>query len=316
MFSIQRFSPALFAMKDVRFQPIDTRDVATHLVSLIDKGPAGRVDDIGGPAVFGHDELARMYLTSRGSRRRVVALPVPGGIVAGLKSGANLVPANPVGKIGFDQYLARIHDLPVLLPLHRRLVTDDHPSVAKPIGACSGHRSHAGSTAPRRRRGRRSPADDRIRGAADQGVRGQDIRRTGSPELRPARHDEHHRRGGPCHPAPSTLLLAIMSGFERRGRWNVPRKLTTFALWGGGVVDLRYADFTSPEVEIRTYSIMGGQTILVPPEVNVELRGHGVMGTFDHLDTEQGLPGAPLVKVCGFSLWGKVAVKRKKRRTG
>ena len=81
------------------------------------------------------------------------------------------------------------------------------------------------------------------------------------------------RRGGPCHPAPSTLLLAIMSGFERRGRWNVPKKLTTFALWGGGVVDLRYADFTSPEVEIHTYSIMGGQTILVPPEVNVDLRG-------------------------------------------
>ena len=124
------------------------------------------------------------------------------------------------------------------------------------------------------------------------------------------------RRGGPCRPAPSTLLMAIMSGFERRGRWNVPRKLTTFALWGGGVVDLRYADFTSPEVDIRSYSIMGGQTILVPPEVNVEMRGRGVMGTFDHLDTERGLPGAPIVKVRGFSLWGKVAVKRKKRKAG
>jgi hypothetical protein len=124
------------------------------------------------------------------------------------------------------------------------------------------------------------------------------------------------RRGGPCRPAPSTLLLAIMSGFERRGRWNVPKKLTAFTLWGGGVIDLRYADFTSPEVEIRTYSIMGGQTILVPPEVNVDLRGHGVMGTFDHLDYAEGLPGAPRVKVRGFSLWGKVAVKRKKRKAG
>src|SRR6476659_927702 len=122
------------------------------------------------------------------------------------------------------------------------------------------------------------------------------------------------RSGGPCRPAPSTLLLAIMSGFERRGRWNVPKRMTTFALWGGGVVDLRYADFTSPEVEIHTYSIMGGQTILVPPEVNVGLRGHGVLCSFDHLDHEQGLPGAPVVKVRGFSLWGKVAVKRKKRK--
>jgi Domain of unknown function (DUF1707) len=123
-------------------------------------------------------------------------------------------------------------------------------------------------------------------------------------------------RDGALHPAPSTLLLAIMSGFERRGRWNVPRRVTTFTLWGGGVIDLRYADFTSPEVEIRTYSIMGGQTILVPPEVNVDLRGHGVMGTFDDLETSQGLPGAPRIKVSGFSLWGKIAVKRKKRRAG
>ena len=123
------------------------------------------------------------------------------------------------------------------------------------------------------------------------------------------------RRDGQCHPAPSTLLLAILSGFERRGRWNVPRRMTTFTLWGGGVVDLRYADFTSPEVEIHTYSIMGAQTILVPPEINVDLRGVGVMGTFDHVDgSVEGLPGAPLVKVRGFSLWGKVAVKRKKRR--
>jgi Domain of unknown function (DUF1707) len=123
------------------------------------------------------------------------------------------------------------------------------------------------------------------------------------------------RRGGPCRPAPSTLLLAILSGFERRGRWNVPKRMTTFALWGGGVVDLRYADFTSPEVEIHSYSIMGGQTILVPPEVNVDLHGVGVMGTFDHIVAGQGLPGAPCVKIRGFSLWGKVGVKRKKRRT-
>jgi uncharacterized protein YbjT (DUF2867 family) len=107
MFAFQRLSPALFAIQGVRFQPIDTRDVATHLVSLIDDGPAGRVADIGGPAAYYHDELGRMYLTARNSRRRVLALPVPGGIVAGLKSGANLVPANPLGTIGFGQYLAR-----------------------------------------------------------------------------------------------------------------------------------------------------------------------------------------------------------------
>jgi hypothetical protein len=121
------------------------------------------------------------------------------------------------------------------------------------------------------------------------------------------------RRGGSVNPAPSTLLLALMSGFERRGRWNVPKKLTTFTLWGSGVLDLRYADFTSTEVEIHAYSIMGLQTILLPPEVNVEVKGRGVMGNFDHDVLGQGTPGAPTVEIRGFSLWGGVGIKRKAR---
>jgi hypothetical protein len=121
------------------------------------------------------------------------------------------------------------------------------------------------------------------------------------------------RNAGPCRPAPSTLLLAIMSGFERRGRWNVPRRLTSFALFGGGVIDLRYADFTSTDVEIHSYSICGGQTILLPPEINVDVRGVGVMGAFDHIG-EVGSPGAPRVTIRGFSLWGSVGIKRKKRK--
>jgi hypothetical protein len=123
------------------------------------------------------------------------------------------------------------------------------------------------------------------------------------------------RDGAPAKPAPSMLLLAIMSAFERRGRWNVPKKLTTFALWGGGVIDLRYADFTSTEVDIHATSIMGGQTILLPPEVNVEIKGHGVMGGFEHHVPLEGTPGAPTVRIHGFSLWGGVGIKRKNRKT-
>lgn len=123
-------------------------------------------------------------------------------------------------------------------------------------------------------------------------------------------------RGGDCKPAPSTTLLAIMSSFERRGRWNVPKRLTTFSLWGGGVIDLRYADFTSPDVHINAYSIMGGQTILLPPEVNVDIRGHGVMGGFDQRVEGRGAPGAPVVRVRGFSLWGGVSIRRKRRKRG
>lgn len=120
-------------------------------------------------------------------------------------------------------------------------------------------------------------------------------------------------RRGKSRPAPKTMLLAIMSGFERRGRWYVPGRMTTFTLFGGGVVDLRYADFTSADVEIHAYSILGGQTILLPPEVNVEIDGVGVMGGFDRQAEGNGTPGAPKVRIKGFSLFGGVGIKRRKR---
>jgi hypothetical protein len=122
------------------------------------------------------------------------------------------------------------------------------------------------------------------------------------------------RRGGKPNPAPSMLLLALLSGFERRGRWNVPKKLTTFTFCGSGVVDLRYADFTSTEVDIHAISIMGAQSILLPPEVNVEIHGHAVMGGFKSSVIGQGAPGAPKVNIHGFSLWGGVGIKRKARQ--
>ena len=124
------------------------------------------------------------------------------------------------------------------------------------------------------------------------------------------------RRGRPGRPAPSTLLLAIMSGFERRGRWNVPKRLTTFALFGGGVIDLRYADFTSSRGRDPRVFDLGGQTILLPPEVNVDVRGRRRDGQFEH-STHESAPGPPAprdVTIRGFSLWGRVGVRRRTAR--
>jgi hypothetical protein len=122
-------------------------------------------------------------------------------------------------------------------------------------------------------------------------------------------------RRGKSRPAPSTMLLAILSGFDRSGRWNVPGRMTTVTLFGGGTVDLRYADFTSADVEIHAYSIFGGQTILLPPEVNVDIKGRGVMGAFDKSVEGAGTPGAPKISIKGFSLLGGVGIKRRKRTT-
>lgn len=105
-FSIQRWSPVLWALRDVRFQPIDTGDVAARLVELVGGPPAGRAPDIGGPAAHTHAELARMFLEARGWRRPVVQLPLPGRIVAAFRTGANLAPQNAIGTVGYAHHLA------------------------------------------------------------------------------------------------------------------------------------------------------------------------------------------------------------------
>ncbi|MEH0444264.1 DUF1707 domain-containing protein [Streptomyces sp. B21-102] len=113
----------------------------------------------------------------------------------------------------------------------------------------------------------------------------------------------------------STWAVAVMSGFQRKGRWTVPRRFTCVAFWGGGEIDLREADFSAGEVEINCFAVMGGVQITVPPGVEVVVRGIGVMGGFDQRESGvAGEPGAPRVVVSGFAFWGGVGVERKMTR--
>lgn len=110
----------------------------------------------------------------------------------------------------------------------------------------------------------------------------------------------------------STWAVAVMSGFQRKGRWTAPRRFNCFAFWGGGEIDLREADFADREIVINAVAIMGGVDITVPPGVEVVVRGIGIMGGFDHREAGvPGDPGAPRVIVTGFAFWGGVGVQRK-----
>ncbi|MFE0257878.1 DUF1707 domain-containing protein [Streptomyces sp. NPDC059010] len=113
----------------------------------------------------------------------------------------------------------------------------------------------------------------------------------------------------------STWGVAVMSGFQRKGRWTAPKRFNCFAFWGGGEIDLRDANFADREIEINCVAIMGGVEVIVPPGVEVVVRGIGIMGGFDH--REEGVPGdpgGPRVIVTGFAFWGGVGVERKLTR--
>ncbi|MFF2407346.1 DUF1707 domain-containing protein [Streptomyces sp. NPDC058092] len=117
-------------------------------------------------------------------------------------------------------------------------------------------------------------------------------------------------------PATSRGAFAVWGGFGRRGSWTVGRKFTAFAMWGGGEIDLREADFEDREVVIRCFTIMGGMHVTVPPELNAQVRGIGIMGGFHEQAKDEGTvsPDSPRVRITGFALMGGVRVVRKRSK--
>ncbi|QKW38465.1 NAD(P)H-binding protein [Actinomadura sp. NAK00032] len=74
----------------LRFQPVDTRDVAARLVELTFGTPSGRVPDLAGPEVYGMGDLVRGYLEARGKRRLTMPVRIPGKAGRAYRAGDNL----------------------------------------------------------------------------------------------------------------------------------------------------------------------------------------------------------------------------------
>ncbi|WP_026411096.1 DUF1707 SHOCT-like domain-containing protein [Actinomadura oligospora] len=116
-------------------------------------------------------------------------------------------------------------------------------------------------------------------------------------------------------PTSRSLLVGIFGGFERRGEWVVPPKMTLWTMWGGGVLDFSEARFSSQETEIRALSLWGGTRILFPDDIEVDVKGLGLFGVFDKSATRRiGRPGTPRVAVRGLALFGAIVTKTKALR--
>jgi hypothetical protein len=107
------------------------------------------------------------------------------------------------------------------------------------------------------------------------------------------------------------LVLSLMGGAQRTGRWSVPRVTYVVSVMGGSRLDLREARLPAGTVEVRALSMMGGVEIIVPPNLAVEANGVGIMGGFEHVErvpTDPD-PGAPLLRVTGVAIMGGVNIE-------
>jgi uncharacterized protein YbjT (DUF2867 family) len=98
--------PVIPVPAGVRFQPVDTDEVAARLAELALGAPAGLVPDIAGPQVLSMADLLRAYLRARGKHRLLVPVPLPGRAARAVRAGANLAPSRAVGHLTWEEFLA------------------------------------------------------------------------------------------------------------------------------------------------------------------------------------------------------------------
>jgi uncharacterized protein YbjT (DUF2867 family) len=99
--------PVIPVPSGIRFQPVDTGEVADRLVELALGAPAGLVPDFAGPTAYPMADLLRAYLRAVGRHRALVPLHLPGKIARAVRDGANLPAADAtLGRQTWEEFLA------------------------------------------------------------------------------------------------------------------------------------------------------------------------------------------------------------------
>ncbi|UKY49299.1 DUF1707 SHOCT-like domain-containing protein [Streptomyces inhibens] len=107
----------------------------------------------------------------------------------------------------------------------------------------------------------------------------------------------------------SRFALGLFGGFAREGRWIVPPKFTAWSMFGGGRIDLSEARFTGQETRFLAVALWGGTEIVVPDDVEVDVKGLGLFGLFGKRGARRGRPGAPRIVIRGLAMFGAVVTK-------
>jgi hypothetical protein len=113
-----------------------------------------------------------------------------------------------------------------------------------------------------------------------------------------------------AHRKDSEIVVAIMGGSSRRGRWTPARKNNAVAIMGGAELDFREAVLAPGVTEVQVFTMWGGVEIIVPPGINVESHGIALLGGFEHVgdSVPPADPGAPTLRITGFALMAGVDI--------
>jgi hypothetical protein len=106
------------------------------------------------------------------------------------------------------------------------------------------------------------------------------------------------------------FVFSLFGGSRRRGTWTPARHIICVNILGGTELDFREARLPPGVTEVTVFSKLGGVDIIVPPGLQVDFDGSGIMGSFDMSADVTGVqdPNAPILRVNGLAILGSVDV--------
>jgi hypothetical protein len=111
-------------------------------------------------------------------------------------------------------------------------------------------------------------------------------------------------------------IVAIFGGASRKGAWRAPATSTVVTVFGGADIDLRDAVLPGREITIKAFSVFGGMSITVPPDMRVIDSGVAIFGGRDVSgnSAESERPDSPVLRLAGACVFGGISVKHKQRK--
>lgn len=106
-------------------------------------------------------------------------------------------------------------------------------------------------------------------------------------------------------------VMSIFGSTERKGTWTGAQAIRAVAVFGSVELDFREARLPAGVVELEVLAIFGSVEITVPPELQVEMHGGAILGSFESVDRSPSSPDPerPLLRIKGIATLGSVEIE-------
>ena len=103
------------------------------------------------------------------------------------------------------------------------------------------------------------------------------------------------------------LLISLMGGRERKGRWRPGNPQFVFTMMGGSCLDLTKVE--APEITVYMFTLMGASEVIVPADADVEVDGFMLIGAFEDNIKRNAAPARQRIRIQSWGAMGGSEVR-------